>query len=63
MYNKKKRGFHLRGYLSLLAIKLHIFSFSRIQLCDPIRRRVECFVGISMPQLVLRIKLSLLKFE
>ena len=24
---------------------------------------LECFVGISMPQMVLRIKLSLLKFE
>ena len=24
---------------------------------------VECFVGISMPQLVLRMRLSLLKFE
>ena len=37
MYNQKYRGFHPRGYLSLLGITRHIFSFSFIQLCDPVR--------------------------
>ena len=38
MYNKKYRGFHPRGYLSLLSITRHIFSFSCIQPCDPVGR-------------------------
>ena len=38
MYKKKYRGFHPRGYLSLLAITRHIFSFSFIQPCDPVGR-------------------------
>ena len=38
MYNQKYRGFHPMGYLSLLAITQHIFSFSRIQPCDPVGR-------------------------
>ena len=38
MYNQKYRGFHLRGYLSVLAIAQHIFSFSCIQPCDPVGR-------------------------
>ena len=38
MYNQKYWGFHPRGYLSLLVITRHIFSFSCIQLCDPIGR-------------------------
>ena len=36
MDNQKYRGFQPRGYLSLLAITRHIFSFSCIQPCDPI---------------------------
>ena len=38
MYNKKYRGFHPKGYLSLLSISRHIFSFSCIQPCDPVGR-------------------------
>ena len=34
MYNKKQQGFHPRGYLSLLAITRHIFSFSCMRPCD-----------------------------
>ena len=46
MYNQKYRGFHPRGYLSLLAITRHIFSFSFIQSCDPIGR---CLTVLSPP--------------
>ena len=37
-YNKKYWGFHWRGYLSLLAISRHIFSFSCIQSCESVGR-------------------------
>ena len=37
MYNQKYRGFHPKGYLSLLTITQHIFSFSCIQ-CNPVGR-------------------------
>ena len=46
IYNQKYRGFHPRGYLSLLAIIQHIFSFSCIQPCDPIGR---CLTVLSPP--------------
>ena len=39
MYNKKYRGFHPRGCLSLLAITREIFSFPCIQSCDFVGRR------------------------
>ena len=45
MYNKKYRGFHPTGYLSLLAITRHIFSSSCIQLCDA----VGCCPTVSSP--------------
>ena len=37
-YNKKYKGFHPRGYLFLLTITRHIFSFSCIQPCNPVER-------------------------
>ena len=39
MYNHIYQVFHSMGYLSLLAITRHIFSFSCIQPCDFVRHR------------------------